>query len=107
MRFWTASVAIFIQVGTTIGLQHVLQNALRWPATSNFVCLIIGVLLFPVSNYIFSSLKSGRNGNTQKSLYNFDHARLNVTLPPPTMWMNMGYWRVMPSPEARDKFNSD
>ncbi|KIW00074.1 uncharacterized protein PV09_08416 [Verruconis gallopava] len=26
-------------------------------------------------------------------MYGSDHAKLNITLPPQTMWMNMGYWK--------------
>jgi hypothetical protein len=28
------------------------------------------------------------------AIYGLDHGRLNIGLPPPTMWMNMGYWEV-------------
>jgi len=27
-------------------------------------------------------------------LYGIDHGRLNLELPPPSLWMNMGYWKV-------------
>jgi hypothetical protein len=30
----------------------------------------------------------------QESFYGLDHALLNITLPPPSMWMNLGYWKV-------------
>ncbi|KAF2204504.1 hypothetical protein GQ43DRAFT_428875 [Delitschia confertaspora ATCC 74209] len=26
-------------------------------------------------------------------MYNLDHGRLNLSMPPPSMWMNMGYWK--------------
>ncbi|KAJ0414961.1 hypothetical protein BJY00DRAFT_294144 [Aspergillus carlsbadensis] len=29
----------------------------------------------------------------QESFYGLDHALLNITLPPPSMWMNLGYWK--------------
>ncbi|KAL4879746.1 hypothetical protein BJY04DRAFT_219834 [Aspergillus karnatakaensis] len=29
----------------------------------------------------------------ETSLYALDHALLNIPLPPPSMWMNMGYWK--------------
>jgi hypothetical protein len=29
----------------------------------------------------------------EKRLYGTDHAKFNITMPPPTMWMNMGYWK--------------
>ncbi|KAL2837672.1 hypothetical protein BJX68DRAFT_249608 [Aspergillus pseudodeflectus] len=28
-----------------------------------------------------------------ESFYGLDHALLNITLPPPSMWMNLGYWK--------------
>ncbi|KAL3450840.1 hypothetical protein BJX65DRAFT_304996 [Aspergillus insuetus] len=29
----------------------------------------------------------------QEAFYGLDHALLNITLPPPSMWMNLGYWK--------------
>jgi hypothetical protein len=31
----------------------------------------------------------------ESKVYGLDHAVLNVQLPPPTMWMNMGFWKVV------------
>lgn len=36
------------------------------------------------------------------SLYGLDHAALNIQLPPTTMWMNMGYWKVGILQESAD-----
>jgi hypothetical protein len=33
-------------------------------------------------------------GRREKTLYGSDHGKLNITLPAPTMWMNMGFWKV-------------
>jgi hypothetical protein len=30
----------------------------------------------------------------ERKVYGLDHAVLNVQLPPQSMWMNMGYWKV-------------
>ncbi|KAL4809109.1 hypothetical protein BDV18DRAFT_133969 [Aspergillus unguis] len=38
--------------------------------------------------------KHDKKGNEDEdSIYALDHALLNIPLPPPTMWMNMGYWK--------------
>jgi hypothetical protein len=29
-----------------------------------------------------------------KNLYSLDHAILHVQTPPPSLWMNMGHWKV-------------
>lgn len=43
--------------------------------------------------------------SAQKRLYRSDHGVLNVQLPPQSMWMNMGFWKVysshrVPVPDA-------
>lgn len=30
----------------------------------------------------------------EKKIYRLHHAKLNIDVPPKTMWMNMGYWEV-------------
>jgi hypothetical protein len=35
-----------------------------------------------------------------ESFYDLDHALLNITLPPPSMWMNLGYWKVRIPPSV-------
>lgn len=34
-------------------------------------------------------------GANEEKLYGLDHAILNVEAPPRSMWMNMGYWKVL------------
>ncbi|RFU24966.1 hypothetical protein B7463_g11372, partial [Scytalidium lignicola] len=61
---------------------------------SHCACLVIGISLVPFLKYIIYSPRRGRKYDTsQNSVYNLDQARLNIELPPPTMWMNMGYWK--------------
>lgn len=31
---------------------------------------------------------------TKKPLYRYDHSILNISVPPQSMWMNMGFWKV-------------
>jgi hypothetical protein len=43
------------------------------------------------------SLAAKNSGNKDAAIgeiYGLDHGRLNVEMPPKSMWMNMGYWRV-------------
>jgi hypothetical protein len=54
------------------------------PHYSYLVCILLGFVLFPLSKYLFAG----------RSIYGYEHACLNVQVPPPTMWMNMGYWKV-------------
>jgi hypothetical protein len=39
-----------------------------------------------------------------KDLYGLDHAILNVTVPPKSMWMNMGYWQVCMEQDSNNFF---
>jgi hypothetical protein len=56
--------------------------------------------LFPLFKRVIFSLNAVVNRDVAdhesrpSKIYNLDHGRLNITLPPPTMWMNMGYWEV-------------
>jgi hypothetical protein len=58
---------------------------------------ISGIVLVPILasalknawRYFFPSKDEGVH-----DLYRLDHGILNVEAPPPTMWMNMGYWKV-------------
>lgn len=36
-------------------------------------------------------------GIGQDKLYGLDHVLLDVKIPPPSMWINMGYWKVRQS----------
>jgi hypothetical protein len=70
---------------------------LSW--VSHLACLAIGALLILIPMQMNAGKRQTRNTNDQKHnvrghVYSLSHARLNVGLPPPTMWMNMGYWTV-------------
>ncbi|KAI9042589.1 uncharacterized protein KD926_005444 [Aspergillus affinis] len=43
-------------------------------------------LLKSLLNFFFPSIGA-------RSIYGLDHAVLNIPVPPPSMWMNMGYWK--------------
>lgn len=42
----------------------------------------------------------------ESTLYSLDHAILNIPLPPPSMWMNMGYWKVFSRRNAINSYAS-
>jgi hypothetical protein len=37
---------------------------------------------------------NGKARRAKKPLYRADHCVLNIPLPPQSMWMNMGFWKV-------------
>lgn len=55
------------------------------------------ILTFNISAIgLTSEKKEDKNSTNGKSvkIYNLDHAILNINIPPTSMWMNMGYWKV-------------
>ncbi|KAL3459271.1 hypothetical protein BJX64DRAFT_206308 [Aspergillus heterothallicus] len=42
--------------------------------------------------WLSSLLRTEQQPRKTESFYGLDHAILNVPFPPPSMWMNMGYW---------------
>jgi hypothetical protein len=58
---------------------------------------ITGIFLVPILAYILkwaTRYLFHQRDEADHSLYRLDHGVLNVELPPKTMWMNMGYWKV-------------
>ncbi|RMZ84440.1 hypothetical protein DV738_g833, partial [Chaetothyriales sp. CBS 135597] len=53
---------------------------------------VLGALFWPLVKSIQSARTRSHEGDG--SIYGLDHARLNLAVPPPTMWMNMGYWEM-------------
>ncbi|RDW59320.1 uncharacterized protein DSM5745_11015 [Aspergillus mulundensis] len=43
--------------------------------------------------HLLSFLRKSKTSNETSSLYGLDHAALNLPVPPPSMWMNLGYWK--------------
>ncbi|KIW00528.1 uncharacterized protein PV09_07886 [Verruconis gallopava] len=53
-----------------------------------------GVILVLVGKQVLANQLASLYGEkSKKTLYALDHAKLNVCLPPPSLWMNMGYWK--------------
>src|ERR1700761_372739 len=89
--------AFSIPSGTICTLQEAIAS-FRRGVISHFMCLITGIALGALARYLLylrsSVLPNGYDDGLRKTVYGLDHGRLNVQLPPPTMWMNMGYWEV-------------
>lgn len=58
---------------------------------------VSGIIVVPILTHIFRRAARSflrRSDEAGNALYRLDHGILNVKLPPRTMWMNMGYWKV-------------
>lgn len=54
-----------------------------------------GIAIYLIAQLSGDNTRIETNYTAQdESLYGLDHAALNIQLPPTTMWMNMGYWKV-------------
>ncbi|KAL4767674.1 hypothetical protein BDW60DRAFT_146129 [Aspergillus nidulans var. acristatus] len=42
---------------------------------------------------LLSILRKSKSTTSASSVYGLDHAVLNLPVPPPSMWMNLGYWK--------------
>jgi len=72
---------------------------------SNLACFAMGILLIPTVKHVLKQVfntpwtqmgsENTQANDTNRRIYNLDHARLNLDLPPQSMWMNMGYWKVV------------
>jgi hypothetical protein len=78
------------------GLDYFLPPGFSWPdfmrglalgACLPTVLIWLGKLL---TEYVL--IRAGDGG--QRSIYGLEHAKLNIEVPPRSMWMNMGYWKV-------------
>jgi hypothetical protein len=78
-----ALVLPLVLVSAVFGLQHFVYRLLPL-SFSHLACFTFGALITTLIKYFLSS----------RSVYGLEHARLNISLPPTSMWMNMGYWKV-------------
>lgn len=58
---------------------------------NNLVCLLIYKINCPKYRLIIDTMQSNK---PTRDVYELDHAVLNIQ-PPATMWLNMGYWKVI------------
>lgn len=91
-----ACLAIFISSGSMRRFDWMFQDGVSNVTYVYVAGCISGVLLVPltyalkrVAGYLFLSQDDG-----DYNLYKLDHGILNVDVPPASMWMNMGFWKV-------------
>jgi len=56
--------------------------------------LVAGLMIVLIKRVVENQLNGKVNRTTKRPLYRSDHSILNISLPPQSMWMNMGFWRV-------------
>lgn len=61
------------------------------PALYVLCGVVLAVLIQQAVPRFFDMFSRRREGKGE--VYSLDHGQLNVQMPPPTMWMNMGYWK--------------
>ncbi|KAK6860828.1 hypothetical protein PG995_004464 [Apiospora arundinis] len=69
-------------------------------STSHVLCVLAGFALgvlaprhWPKIHFARQTPKDWGVGKRNDRLYSLDHGKLNLELPPKSMWMDMGYWR--------------
>ena len=78
-------------------IDHLLQERMSNPMYIYVVGCISGALLAPFLTFVLKRVAGSlflTKDDAGKDLYRLDHGILNVDVPPATMWMNMGYWKV-------------
>lgn len=56
--------------------------------------LAAGLIVLLIKRVIEKQLTGKVDRRTKRPLYRCDHSVLNIPLPPQSMWMNMGFWKV-------------
>jgi hypothetical protein len=56
--------------------------------------LTAGLMILLTKRVVESYFNGNVNKRGKRPLYRFDHSVLNIPLPPQSMWMNMGFWKV-------------
>ena len=78
-------------------LNHLLQVSKLSPIIVYAAGCVSGIILVPLLAYMFDKAFRylfRRGDETDHALYRLDHGKLNIEIPPKTMWMNLGYWKV-------------
>jgi hypothetical protein len=60
---------------------------------------VLGILAAGLMILLAKRVVDNRSNGTvergsKKPLYRYDHSILNISVPPQSMWMNMGFWKV-------------
>jgi hypothetical protein len=56
--------------------------------------LAAGLITLLIKRVVDKQLTGKGDRRTKRPLYRSDHIVLNIPLPPQSMWMNMGFWKV-------------
>ena len=95
---------LLTRTSTNSAIRQILASSTDNDAIPAYVAgLLTGMVVLKVLKYLLRSIfgrkialfkcnDGDRQIWTQKGLYGFEHAVLNVEVPPKSMWMNMGYW---------------
>jgi hypothetical protein len=89
-----STVAHFAGIG---GLDHLLQVGMVNPTYIYIAGCLSGAVLVPILTYALKKTARylfSHKDEADHALYRLDHGVLNVEIPPRTMWMNLGYWKV-------------
>jgi hypothetical protein len=70
-------------------------------SNSSIVAYVLGLLTFVLAPRLLGGFFRLFNYGPppRRDIYGLEHALLNMRLPPETMWLNMGYWKVFPPKE--------
>lgn len=64
-------------------------------ANKYFLGILAAGLMILLAKRVLNSRSNGKvDGRTKKPLYRYDHSILNIPVPPQSMWMNVGFWKV-------------
>ena len=94
---WLLTGGAFVLGIVTKSLFSSLLNAIFIRSPKLSVELLVGIaatLLCIYGLLILVQIPFSSRSESDHRLYGIDHGRLNLELPPPSLWMNMGYWQV-------------
>jgi hypothetical protein len=70
------------------------EKSMDWTNKYFLGVLTAGLMILLTKRIVENQLNGKVKGRTKSPLYRIDHSILNIPLPPQSMWMNMGYWKV-------------
>jgi hypothetical protein len=70
------------------------EDSMDWLYKYSFHIVIASWIMFVTKGVLKNYWSKTVNSKPERPLYRFDQGILNIPLPPRTMWMNMGFWKV-------------
>jgi hypothetical protein len=70
------------------------EKSMDWANKYVLGILALGLILL-IKRVVENQLNGKADERTKRRLYRADHSVLNIPLPPQSMWMNMGFWKVI------------